>query len=37
MLVFWIIPLAFIGGIIAVMKERIREIEGGEENEAVKY
>jgi DNA-binding transcriptional MerR regulator len=37
MLIFWIIPLALIGGIIAVMKERIREIEGGEENEAVKY
>lgn len=37
MIVLWLIPLAVIGGIIVVMKERMKEIEGGEENEAAKY
>lgn len=37
MIVLWFIPLAVVGGIIAVMKERMKEIEGGEENEAAKY
>lgn len=37
MIFFWVIPLAIICGIVAVMKERVKEIEGGEENEAAKY
>ena len=37
MIVLWLIPLAFICGTVAVMKERLKEIEGGEENEAAKY
>ena len=37
MIVVWLVPLAFICGIIAVMRERVKEIEGGEENEAAKY
>lgn len=37
MIVLWLIPPAFIVGIVAVMRERLKEIEGGEENEAAKY
>jgi len=37
MLLFWLLPLAVIAGIIAVMIQRMKEIEGGEENEASKY
>lgn len=37
MIIFEIVPLLFIGGIVAVMRERLKEIEGGEENEAAKY
>lgn len=37
MIVLWLIPLAVIGGTIVVIKERMKEIEGGEENEAAKY
>ncbi|MGN0131123.1 MAG: MerR family transcriptional regulator [Lachnospiraceae bacterium] len=37
MAVFWILPVAVIGGVIAVIRERMKEIEGGEENEAGKY
>ncbi len=37
MIFLWLIPLAFICGTVVVMKERVKEIEGGEENEAAKY
>ena len=37
MVFFWLIPLAVICGIVVVMRERLKEIEGGEENEAAKY
>lgn len=37
MFVIWLFPVAVIGGVIAVIRERMKEIEGGEENEAVKY
>lgn len=37
MILLWLIPLAVICGMVVVMKERLKEIEGGEENEAAKY
>lgn len=37
MIFLWLIPFAFILGTVAVMRERLKEIEGGEENEAAKY
>lgn len=37
MIFFWLLPIAFICGTIVVMKERLKEIDGGEENEAAKY
>ncbi len=37
MLIFVLIPLAVIIGVIAALSQRIREIEGGEEDEASKY
>lgn len=37
MIFLWLFPLLFICGTVVVMKERLKEIEGGEENEAAKY
>lgn len=37
MVFLWLLPPAFILGTVAVMRERLKEIEGGEENEAAKY
>lgn len=37
MIVFWLIPVAVIGCVIAVIRERMKEIDGGEEDEAGKY
>ena len=37
MIFLWLLPLAFICGIVVVIRERVKEIEGGEENEAAKY
>lgn len=37
MIIVWLVPLAFICGIVVVIRERVKEIEGGEENEAAKY
>ena len=37
MIFLWLIPPAFILGTVAVMRERLKEIERGEENEAAKY
>ena len=37
LIVVFSLPLIGIGCIVAVLRERIKEIEGGEENEASKY
>lgn len=37
MIFLWLLPLAVIGCVVAVIKERMKEIEGGEEDEAGKY